>query len=111
MIKYSFNIIIWQVDAKVALEFHGLRNSYPHWFQSQFGNKLLYTGFGALDIVGGDPLHLSTKLKVECDGFDVPLPKNAEGILIINIPSYMVRRTDLTVRHINVNEHVLVEYY
>lgn len=79
-----------QVDAKVALEFHVLRNAYPHWFQSQFGNKLLYTGFGALDIVGGGPLHLSSKLTITCDGVGVSVPKNAEGVLIVNIPSYMV---------------------
>lgn len=27
------------VDAKVALEFHWLRQQYPHWFRSQMGNK------------------------------------------------------------------------
>jgi len=80
------------VDAKVALEFHELREAYPQWFQSQLGNKLLYTGVGALDIVGvvgGGHLDLSSKVKIECDGEDVALPEGAEGLLVVNIPSYM----------------------
>ena len=77
------------VDAKVALEFHEMRESYPQWFQSQFGNKLVYTGVGALDIVSGGQLNLPEKLVIECDGQIVPLPLGAEGILIVNIPSYM----------------------
>ena len=28
------------VDAKVSLDFHNMRNSFPHWFRSQFGNKV-----------------------------------------------------------------------
>ncbi len=28
------------VDAKVALEFHRLRQQFPHWFRSQMGNKV-----------------------------------------------------------------------
>jgi hypothetical protein len=77
------------VDAKVALEFHEMRETYPQWFQSQFGNKLVYTGMGALDIVSGDELNLHTKMIIECDGVEVPLPRGAEGIIIVNIHSYM----------------------
>jgi diacylglycerol kinase (ATP) len=77
------------VDAKVALEFHEMRETYPQWFQSQFGNKLVYTGMGALDIVSGDELNLPKKVIIECDGVEVPLPRGAEGIIIVNIPSYM----------------------
>lgn len=28
------------VDAKVSLDFHNMRNSFPDWFRSQFGNKV-----------------------------------------------------------------------
>lgn len=77
------------VDAKVALEFHEMRETYPQWFQSQFGNKLVYTGMGALDIVSGDELNLHRKVIIECDGVEVPLPRGAEGIIIGNISSYM----------------------
>ncbi len=77
------------VDAKVALEFHEMRETYPQWFQSQFGNKLVYTGMGALDIVSGGELNLHKKVIIECDGVEVPLPRGAEGIIIVNIHSYM----------------------
>lgn len=77
------------VDAKVALEFHYMREHYPQWFQSQIGNRLVYTGMGALDIMGGGQLDLPFKLRLECDGLEVELPSGAEGVLIVNIPSYM----------------------
>jgi hypothetical protein len=41
------------VDAKVALDFHRLREQFPAWFRSQMGNKAWYTGVGAKDILGG----------------------------------------------------------
>ena len=31
------------VDAKVSLDFHNMRNSFPHWFRSQIGNKVRLT--------------------------------------------------------------------
>ncbi len=40
------------VDAKVSLEFHRLREQFPHWFRSQMGNKVWYTTVGAKDILG-----------------------------------------------------------
>lgn len=77
------------IDAKVALEFHHIREQYPEWFHSQFGNKLWYTGVGAKDILAQSPLHLSTHIKLECDGQEVVIPPDTEGILLLNIPSYM----------------------
>jgi len=81
------------VDAKVAFEFHELREAYPQWFQSQFGNKLMYTGMGALDIVGqlsgAEQLDLPSKMEILCDGVPVQLPRGCEGVLLVNIPSYM----------------------
>lgn len=77
------------IDAKVALEFHRLRENYPSWFQSQFGNKLIYTGAGAADIVLSSRLNLPDSIQVECDGEPIQLPKDIEGILLLNIPSYM----------------------
>lgn len=52
------------IDAKVALEFHRLRENYPSWFQSQFGNKLIYTGAGAADIVLSSRLNLPDSIQV-----------------------------------------------
>jgi hypothetical protein len=56
------------VDAKVSLEFHRLRQQFPHWFRSQMGNKVWYTTVGAKDIlghaIGACSGGLSSKLKV-----------------------------------------------
>lgn len=89
--KYMNNYLGVGVDAKVALEFHGIRESHPQWFQSQLGNKLVYTGMGALDVVGviGDQLDLSSKVHLVCDGKDVCLPKGSQGVVVVNIGSYM----------------------
>ena len=78
------------VDARVAGLFHNIRESHPHLFQSQIGNKLVYTGMGALDVVGavGDKLDLSSKVMLICDDKRIELPK-CQGILVVNIASYM----------------------
>lgn len=52
------------VDARIALDFHQLRDSFPEFFQSQVGNKLWYTGVGAATVVEGTGGDLSDKLKV-----------------------------------------------
>lgn len=90
-LKFMNNYLGVGVDAKVALEFHGIRESHPQWFQSQIGNKIVYTGMGALDVVGviGDQLDLSSKVVLLCDDKEVPLPKGSQGVLIVNIGSYM----------------------
>lgn len=58
------------VDAKVSLEFHRLRDQFPHWFRSQMGNKVWYTTVGAKDIlghaIGASSGSLPSKLKVRC---------------------------------------------
>lgn len=89
--KFMNNYLGVGVDAKVALEFHGIRESHPQWFQSQIGNKIVYTGMGALDVVGaiGDQLDLSSKVVLMCDDEEVVLPKGSQGVLIVNIGSYM----------------------
>jgi Diacylglycerol kinase accessory domain len=48
---------------QVALDFHSLRAGYPQWFQSQFGNKLWYTGMGAIDIIDHTCFDLPAKLQ------------------------------------------------
>ncbi len=49
---------------QVALEFHKWRDQFPGWFQSQFGNKLIYTGAGAADIVLSSRMNLPGKVQV-----------------------------------------------
>lgn len=105
------------VDAKAALDFHALREAYPGWFFSQMGNKLWYTTVGAKDILGHTSRGLARKLEaslshslprafkgaavltfkalrgrrvqVLCDGEPLELPEDIEGLLLLNINSYM----------------------
>lgn len=77
------------VDAKVALSFHTLREEHPSLFKSQVGNKALYLGVGAPEALLHSCSELPRKARVECDGKLLGLPKDLEGILVLNISSYM----------------------
>eukprot|EP00884_Botryococcus_braunii_P004188 jgi/Botrbrau1/13770/Bobra.0056s0025.1 len=89
MKKVMNNYLGVGVDAKVALDFHALREAYPHWFRSQVGNKLWYTTLGAGDILGRTSRNLCQRIQLECDGQEVALPEDVEGIVVCNINSYM----------------------
>jgi diacylglycerol kinase (ATP) len=132
------------IDAKVAVEFHEIRDNYPSFFQSQvcfhnpmaalfvqfcliqvkrlhetlcqlilncmyvpmyvpsdalrclqFGNKMWYTGVGLQDLVRRSCVGLHKRLKLECDGVEVPLPPDAEGLVVLNIGCHMVSETNI----------------
>jgi len=89
MMKSMINYYSIGVDAKVALSFHTLREEHPEWFQSQVGNKLWYTGVGAPEALLHSCQNLAKKIRVECDGVPVQLPPDIEGVLVLNIGSYM----------------------
>ena len=57
------------VDAKAALDFHALRESYPSWFRSQMGNKLWYTTVGARDMLDRSSRGLSRNIQVPDSAF------------------------------------------
>jgi len=104
------------VDAKVALDFHAVREQHPRWFRSQAGNKLWYTGLGATDIVGRAARGLPRAIEVLLDGGEedeeghssslspnspssfspssssssrlLRIPPGVEGIMFLNIGSY-----------------------
>ncbi|KAG1677798.1 hypothetical protein FOA52_008562 [Chlamydomonas sp. UWO 241] len=77
------------IDAKVALEFHTMRDNFPSLFQSQLGNKMWYTGVGTVDLLRRSCSNLHKRLRLECDGAVVELPADAEGLVILNIPCHM----------------------
>ncbi|KAL6765818.1 diacylglycerol kinase accessory domain-containing protein [Haematococcus lacustris] len=61
----------------------------PGFFRSQLGNKVWYTGIGAPDLLRRSCADLHLKLRLECDGVEVALPPDAEGLVITNIPCHM----------------------
>lgn len=90
-VKVLNNYLGIGIDAKVAYEFHQTRKAYPLWFQSQLGNKAIYTGLGAPDLLRRSCAQLHKKVTLEVDGVPVPIPEDAQGLVVININCHMVR--------------------
>lgn len=76
-------------DAKVALDIHLLREESPEKFYNQFMNKMLYAKEGARYIVDRTCANLPWQLRLFVDGSEVHIPEDIEGVLVINIGSYM----------------------
>lgn len=87
--KFMMNYLGIGCDAKVAYEFHLMREERPDKFCSQFVNKLRYAKEGAKDIVDRACADLPRQVRLEVDGKYVQIPKDAEGIIVLNIGSYM----------------------
>lgn len=87
--KYMMNYLGIGCDAKVAYEFHVTREENPGKFYSQFVNKLRYAKEGARDIMDRTCADLPWQVWLEVDGQDIQIPKDAEGLIVLNIGSYM----------------------
>jgi diacylglycerol kinase (ATP) len=74
---------------QAALDFHNTREQYPRWFQSQLGNKMWYGVVGAPDVISHSCAALPEIIRLEVDGGAVPLPDDIEGLMLLNITSYM----------------------
>ncbi|KAK9291837.1 hypothetical protein L1049_019787 [Liquidambar formosana] len=87
--KFMMNYLGIGCDAKVAYEFHVTREENPEKFCSQFVNKLRYAKEGARDIMDRTCADLPWQVWLEVDGNDIQIPKDAEGLIVLNIGSYM----------------------
>ncbi|GMH13097.1 hypothetical protein Nepgr_014938 [Nepenthes gracilis] len=87
--KFMLNYLGIGCDAKVAYEFHVYREENPEKFYSQFVNKLRYAKEGARDIMDRACADLPWQVWLEVDGKEVQIPKDAEGLIVLNIDSYM----------------------
>jgi diacylglycerol kinase (ATP) len=87
--KFMNNYLGIGCDAKVALDIHMLREESPEKFYNQFMNKMLYAKEGAKEVMDRTCADLPWQLRVEVDGVEIYIPEDSEGILIINIGSYM----------------------
>lgn len=87
--KFMMNYLGIGCDAKVAYEFHMNREEHPEKFNSQFINKLRYAKEGARDFMDRTCADLPWQVWLEVDGKDIPIPKDAEGLIVLNIGSYM----------------------
>ncbi|KAK9673214.1 hypothetical protein RND81_12G153600 [Saponaria officinalis] len=87
--KYMMNYLGIGCDAKVAYEFHVNREENPEKYYSQFVNKLRYAREGARDMMDRACADLPWQVWLEVDGKDISIPKDAEGLIVLNIGSYM----------------------
>eukprot|EP00250_Pteridium_aquilinum_P018280 c24020_g1_i1 orf=590-2899(+) len=87
--KFMSNYLGIGCDAKVALDIHLLREESPEKFYNQFLNKMLYAREGAKDILDRTCADLPWQLHLMIDGVELEISEDIEGILIINIGSYM----------------------
>ncbi|KAI5070416.1 hypothetical protein GOP47_0014759 [Adiantum capillus-veneris] len=87
--KYMNNYLGIGCDAKIALDIHLLREESPEKFYNQFLNKMLYAREGAKDILDRTCADLPWQLHLMIDGIQLEIPEDIEGILVINIGSYM----------------------
>ena len=76
------------VDAAAALKFHRARDANPRMFFSAASNKLMYGLFGAYDFGFHSHRDLREQVRVFADGEEVDLPRDAEGVILLNINSY-----------------------
>lgn len=87
--KFMMNYLGIGCDAKVAYEFHTMREEKPEKFCSQFVNKLRYAKEGAKDIMDRTCADLPWRVSLEVDGKFIEIPDDAEGVIVLNIGSYM----------------------
>lgn len=87
--KYMNNYLGIGCDAKVALDIHLLREESPEKFYNQFLNKMLYAREGAKDILDRTCADLPCQLHLMIDGTELKIHEDIQGILVINIGSYM----------------------
>lgn len=87
--KFMMNYLGIGCDAKVAYEFHMNREENPGKFYSRFVNKLRYAKEGARDMMDRACADLPWQVWLEVDEKDIEIPRDAEGLIVLNIGSYM----------------------
>eukprot|EP01096_Ripella_sp_DP13-Kostka_P004224 TRINITY_DN16387_c0_g1_i2.p1 TRINITY_DN16387_c0_g1~~TRINITY_DN16387_c0_g1_i2.p1 ORF type:complete len:463 (+),score=179.30 TRINITY_DN16387_c0_g1_i2:60-1448(+) len=78
-------------DAKIALNFHKMREENPQLCKARPINKLWYISYGVrafCDDVIRDITDMSQCLSLEVDDVPISLGSDLEGILVLNLPSY-----------------------
>lgn len=76
------------IDAKISLDFHNKRESYPEKCRSRARNYMWYGVLGSKQFLQNSYKNLEQRVQLECDGQRIPLP-SLSGIVILNIPSFM----------------------
>eukprot|EP00811_Abedinium_folium_P032393 NODE_5442_length_1769_cov_31.568210.p1 GENE.NODE_5442_length_1769_cov_31.568210~~NODE_5442_length_1769_cov_31.568210.p1 ORF type:complete len:498 (+),score=102.45 NODE_5442_length_1769_cov_31.568210:105-1496(+) len=75
------------IGAAVTLSFHRMRERRPSLFVSRVLNKVWYAMSGLRTFMQGN-FSLATSVMLICDGEEVELPQDLQGIIVLNIGSY-----------------------
>ena len=75
-------------DAQAALDFHRLRENKPELFFSRMTNKVWYAVLGAEDIFKNSCIDIPRRMTLICDGVEVAIPDDCQGLVFLNIDSY-----------------------
>ena len=67
--------------------------------------QVWYTGIGAPDLIRRSCADIGEKLKLVCDGVEVLVPPDAEGLIITNINCHMGECGRQLASHIHTNTH------
>jgi len=76
------------LDAAIALDFHRMRERRPELFFSRLVNKMWYARNGFLAYLRRSCTKLHTKVTIVCDGIPLKLPRDLEGVVVLNIQSF-----------------------
>lgn len=76
------------LDAAIALDFHRMRERRPELFFSRLVNKMWYARNGFLAYLRRSCTQLHTKVTIVCDGVPLKLPRDLEGVVVLNIHSF-----------------------
>lgn len=87
--KPFINYMSIGMDALSALQVHNLRENSPNMFFSRAVNKIWYALFGAEDAIKASCSDLPKQIILEADGVKIPIPKDSQGLIFLNIDSYL----------------------
>lgn len=87
--KPFINYMSVGMDAESALQVHNLRENSPWMFFSRAVNKVWYAIFGAEEAIKASYSDLPQQIILEADGVEVPIPKDSQGLIFLNIDSYL----------------------
>jgi len=88
-IKALTNYMSIGMDALSALQVHNLRENSPKLFFSRAVNKIWYAIFGMEEFIKSSYSNLPQQVTIEADGVEVPIPDDSQGLIILNIDSYL----------------------
>ena len=57
--------------------------------RSRTKNRMLYLTLGGKEFFANSQRYLERRIQLECDGEPVKLPQRLQGVVFLNIPSYM----------------------